>query len=214
MVERSKGSAATFHGRDVPEPAARAVWVHDVDRAALVLGSSQRDDVVDVEAARRAGVEVVRRRSGGGAVLLIPGDVVWLDVIVPAGDPLWEPDVGRSMWWLGDMWGALLGGATEVHRGPLLANAWSTLVCFAGLGAGEVSRAGRKLVGISQRRTRSAARFQCAVHRHFDPVAVASLFAIADHERAALAALLDVSVACDESVDADRFVEALIARTA
>ena len=30
--------------------------------------------------ARAAGVEVVRRRSGGGAVLLVPGDIVWFDV--------------------------------------------------------------------------------------------------------------------------------------
>jgi len=131
--------------------AARSVWVHDVDRAALVLGSSQRDGVVDVEAAQRAEVDVVRRRSGGGAVLLVPGDVVWVDVIVPVGDPLWDADVGRSMWWLGDVWNTVVGGDTDVHRGPLQTNEWSSLVCFAGLGPGEVTVAGRKAVGLSQR---------------------------------------------------------------
>ena len=61
------------------------IWVFDVERPALVLGSTQRPDIVDAEACRRAGVEVVRRRSGGGLVLLEPGNVVWFDVVVPRG---------------------------------------------------------------------------------------------------------------------------------
>ena len=56
----------------------------EVDRPALVLGSTQRAEVVDERACADAGVEVVRRRSGGGAVLLEPGAVVWFDVVVPA----------------------------------------------------------------------------------------------------------------------------------
>jgi len=42
-------------------------------------------------------------------------------------------------------------------------------VCFAGLGSGEVSVGDRKIVGMSQRRTRDWARFQCLVHRRFEP---------------------------------------------
>ncbi|MDQ3757058.1 MAG: hypothetical protein M3394_04340, partial [Actinomycetota bacterium] len=45
----------------------------------------------------------------------------------------------------------------------------SRQVCFAGLGPGEVSVGGRKVVGIAQRRTRFGALFQCAVHRTWDP---------------------------------------------
>ncbi|MFZ9844209.1 MAG: hypothetical protein ACO3EQ_07685, partial [Ilumatobacteraceae bacterium] len=47
-------------------------------------------------------------------------------------------------------------------------------VCFASIGPGEVvrsdTRAGvsRKVVGISQRRTKDAARFQCTVFRKID----------------------------------------------
>ena len=37
---------------------------------------------------------------------------------------------------------------------------WSDLVCFAGLGPGEVLLDGRKLVGLSQRRTRNGVRIQ------------------------------------------------------
>ena len=54
-----------------------------------MLGSTQRDDVVDGEALHLAGLEVVRRRSGGGAVLLVPDEHVWIDwsdgAVLPGG---------------------------------------------------------------------------------------------------------------------------------
>ena len=50
----------------------------------------------------------------------------------------------------------------------MVRNTWSELVCFAGIAPGEVLLDGVKLVGLSQRRTRRGARFQCAVNRRFD----------------------------------------------
>ena len=47
---------------------------------------------------------------------------------------------------------------------------WSSLICFAGKGPGEVFAAdGSKIVGISQRRTRDWARFQCVVSLKWRP---------------------------------------------
>ena len=63
------------------------MWQFDVEQPAIVLGSRQTVDVLDVEACRRRDVEIVRRRSGGGVVLLVPGATEWVDVVVPAGDP-------------------------------------------------------------------------------------------------------------------------------
>ncbi|MCU1359572.1 MAG: hypothetical protein JWN99_861 [Ilumatobacteraceae bacterium] len=146
----------------------RLAWWLQVDRPALVLGSAQPDSVVDHAACSAAGVEVVRRRSGGGAVLLLPGQCVWLDVVIPRSDPLWHDDIGRSMWWFGRVWADALAslGVAEVvvHHGPVQHTSWSRLVCFDGLGAGEVTVAGRKAVGISQRRTRDWMRLQSSVH--------------------------------------------------
>jgi lipoate-protein ligase A len=146
---------------------------------ALVLGSTQPEASVDEEACAAAGVDVVRRRSGGGAVLVEPGAVLWIDVIVPAGDPLWDDDVGRAVHWLGETWVLALAavgvvGAT-VHRGGMVTTRWSRSVCFAGLGPGEVTLDGRKVVGISQRRTRAAARFQCVVLATWAPEAIVGL---------------------------------------
>jgi lipoate-protein ligase A len=172
-VERASGSAAAFHGLDLLADASRAVWLFEVDRPALVLGSAQSSSVVRPGAP----VEVVRRRSGGGAVLLLPGEALWVDVVIPRDDPLWRDDIGRAPLWLGEAWAAATGLGADVHRGSMVRTRWSSLVCFAGLGPGEVTVGDAKVVGISQRRTRAGARFQCVVHRRFDAEATVELLA-------------------------------------
>lgn len=214
-VERFVEPASTFHARSIPDPTARAIWVCEPGRPALVLGSAQPDETVDAEACRAAGVEVVRRRSGGGAVLVEPGSTLWLDVLVPSGDPLWDPDVGRSFAWLGEVWaGALadLGVDTTIHAGPLVRSRWSDLVCFAGLGPGElIDGMGRKVVGMSQRRTRAGARFQCAIPVAWDPAPLVGLLALADDERAS--ALVDLAgVAAGPGVASTDLLPAVLAR--
>ena len=60
-------------------------------------------------------------------------------------------------------------------RGALQTSNWSETVCFAGVGPGEIVSGARKVLGISQRRTRDIARFQCALYRHWDAEALVSL---------------------------------------
>jgi lipoate-protein ligase A len=157
------------------------------ERPALVLGSSQPESDVDLEAAAGAGVDVVRRRSGGGAVLVGPGTVVWVDLIIPAGDRLWHADVGEATWWVGATWAAALdavaAGRTQVWRGGMQRTPWSDRVCFAGLGPGEVCLDTRKVVGVSQRRTRMGALFQTAALLRWDPTALLALLRMDETER-------------------------------
>ncbi len=171
VVEKLCGSAAELHAASTPPTANRTVQVAEVDRRTLVLGSSQPDDVVDEKAVARAGLEVVRRRSGGGAVLLIPDEHVWVDFWIPRGDPLWNDDIRLAALWAGDTWVRAMCsigvGGVEVHGGGLVGRRWSDLVCFAGLGPAEVSADSRKYVGLSQRRTRHWTRIQTMVHRCF-----------------------------------------------
>ncbi len=195
MQQRSLRAAA-FHALDLPDPAERALWVADPPAPALVLGSTQPTSVVRPGAE----VEVVRRRSGGGAVLVVPGDVLWVDLIVSAGDDLWDDDVGRAAHWLGQVWARALGElgvAADVHTGGLVSAPFSSEVCFAGLGPGEVTVDGRKVVGTSQRRTRGSARFQCAAVGRWDPGALADLLAGVDAEAIAEVAT-GVGVPLDE----------------
>ena len=179
-LEERHGSAAMLHGL-LPRGLVRTAEWFEVDRPALVLGSAQREAVVDHEACLAAGVDIARRRSGGGVVLLVPRETLWLDVVVPRDDPRWDDDVAKAMWWLGDVWCEALAatGTTgaEVYRGPLLHTSWSRLVCFDGLGSGEVQVDGCKAVGISQRRTRDWLRLQSSVHLAWRPELLASLLA-------------------------------------
>lgn len=190
-VEHRLGSPGYLHGLGLPDPLRRAVWVMGATSAAVAIGSTQRPDCVDHDRAAAAGLEVVRRHSGGGAVLLDPGHMLWLDVLLPAGDRYWHDDIGRSFLWLGEAWVEALdavGIAGSVHTGPAVRTEWSSRVCFAGLGPGEVTVGGRKAVGISQRRTRAGARFQCLVLAGWDP---APLLSVLDLDPAARAAGID-----------------------
>ena len=176
----------------------RRIVVLDVARPTLVLGSSQQDDAVDRDRAEERGVAVVRRRSGGAAVLVEPGAAVWIDVTIPAGDPLWDDDVGRAFHWLGATWAevvsAAAGRAARWHDGPLQATPWSPRVCFAGLGPGEVTIDGRKVVGLSQRRTREATLYQCCALLRWEPARLLDLLALDDATRGQGAAdLADVA---------------------
>lgn len=163
----------------MPDDDVARVWVLDTTAPAVVLGSTQDRALVDDDAAARAGVEVVRRRSGGGAVWVAPDDPIWVDVVLPRDDVRWDDDVGRSFLPVGRAWQAALDEVgvhdTAVHEGAMIRTARSDLVCFAGTGPGEVLRSGAKVVGISQRRTRAGARFQCALHRVWDPAPLVSL---------------------------------------
>jgi hypothetical protein len=169
VLEHHRAPVAALHGADPLSGAVQpAVWWCDPTDAAVALGSRQGTDTVDAAACATRGLEVVRRRSGGGAVLLRPDAVVWVDIVVPHG--VAPDDVRGSMIWAGHAWrGALADvgielGAT-VHEGGMVGGAWCDLVCFAGIGPGEVLVGDSKLVGLSQRRTRHGLRIQGMVHR-------------------------------------------------
>jgi lipoate-protein ligase A len=144
--------------------------------AALVLGSAQPDVTA-------FGVEVVRRGSGGGAVLCTR-DLLEVDVALPPGHPLLHDDVSESYRFLGEAWVEALTrlGAdcriAEVAEARAMSDerrVAARAACYAGLSPYEVVTAdGRKLVGLSQRRRRGAALFQSSVYCATSPAAVAA----------------------------------------
>jgi len=153
-------------------------------------------------------------------VLLQPGNLVWVDVDVPAGDRLWDDDVARAFAWVGQAWA---GAAADLgvsgprpHPGPMDEGRWGRLVCFAGLGPGEVTVGGRKLVGLAQRRTRAGVRFQCALLLRWEPAALLGLLALANTERAGAAAdLASAAVGLSElglGAGPEAVLDALLAR--
>jgi lipoate-protein ligase A len=182
MIVRHQGSVADLHALDpfaAGAPDVPQLWWYEPDSPAVVLGSRQTPALLDLDRCARLGFDVVRRRSGGGVVLVVPDDLVWIDLVVPHG--VAPDDVRGSMVWAGEHWREALapslptGSTLEVNDGPSRATPWSDLVCFAGVGPGEVLLGGRKLVGLSQRRTRHGLRIQGMVYRRPPAVDVSEL---------------------------------------
>jgi len=180
--EHRRGTSGDLHAADPEEllagRASAVVLMEPTDRA-LVLGSSQPDSLVDRSAAAAAGFAVARRRSGGGIVVTGRDDAIWIDVLLAPGHPRSRTDVDHAAVEVGRVWQVALVSLSngrsaaevglDVHSGPSLHRESGRILCFGGLGPGEVSLEGAKLVGISQRRARWGARFQCQVQLRWAP---------------------------------------------
>jgi lipoate-protein ligase A len=84
-------------------------------------------------------------------------------------------------------------------------------VCFAGLGSGEVSAGGRKVVGLSQRRSRAGSLFLCAALLRWDPARLLDVLALSDDDRARATEELS-PVAAGLDVDEEAVTNALLAQ--
>lgn len=142
---------------------------------AIVLGRGQGR----VDVAARDGLRVIMRASGGGAVLLDEG-LLSLDVLLPPDDPWLSDDLGGVFLRVGEAWARALRRLdvddVTVHDGPSTTPRRQdptqrivAAVCYASLGRGEVLAAGRKVVGLAQRRRRHGTLVQCGLLRAWDP---------------------------------------------
>ena len=98
-IKRSEGSVAARH-LTLPTFESRQIIIHEIDKPTMVFGTTQKN--MSLEAA--IDCDYVYRKSGGGAVFLEPGKVLWVDFVVPREDPLWCDDIRRSSVWLGELW--------------------------------------------------------------------------------------------------------------
>jgi lipoate-protein ligase A len=169
----------------------RVAVVRAVSRPTLVLGSTQPTELVGRSAMREQEVELARRRGGGGAVYLGPGEQLWMDAWVPRDDPLWVLDVSVAAEWVGAWWIDALALAGQhgfdVHTGRSVPGELGELVCFAGRGPGEVFHEGAKVVGLSQWRAREGALFSSCAYLRWDPAALLALVNVDEDERDELA---------------------------
>jgi lipoate-protein ligase A len=136
-------------------------------RTTLVLGSAQSPDLLDLS---QVGDIPLRRRRGGGGLVLLQADDLWIDWWIPADDPRWRSDVHASsrmagQWWA-DVLTTIVDGVVTVHDGPLDGDPAHRLVCFAGRGPGEVFVDGKKAVGVTQWRVREGIFVSTVMHAH------------------------------------------------
>ncbi len=151
----------------------RRAVAREVTGPTLVLGSTQPAALVSASVLRERQVTLARRRGGGGAVYLAPGEQLWLDAWIPRDDLLWSDDVSVAAEWAGRWWVQALEGVglagLAVQRGRAVPGPWGDLVCFAGRGPGEVVSGDRKVVGLSQWRAREGALFSTCAYARWDP---------------------------------------------
>jgi len=155
----SEAPAALFDVGRLRALEAPTIGVLRVDEPLVVLGSTQHVEDLDHRRLEDDGIAVRRRRGGGGAVLLRPEDC-WIELWLPASTDGERHDVRATAYRVGEWWGVALGGLGldgSVHRGAVLRAAQGAVACFAGLGPGELTVGGRKLVGLSQWRSREGA---------------------------------------------------------
>jgi lipoate-protein ligase A len=158
-------------------------WVAARPAIVVGLGLSQRlADILDFDACRRAGVDVLTRRAGGGAVL-VDEHMICGAICVPLPDPRIGADLTESYRWLGD---ALLAdlrdrGVSAAHRVEVVdaradvaalrarpAEPLARLIlatCYGALSPHEIAVGRAKLVGLAQVRRRHAALFQVGILR-------------------------------------------------
>ncbi len=143
---------------------ATTMFVVRAERATLVLGGSQSVEVLDPM--KLTGTVIRRRRGGGGLVLVRPDDL-WVDWWIPRNDDRWSNDVHVSSLRVGEWWADALSPFVEgvsVHAGPLEGEVAFRVVCFAGRGPGEVFVKGRKAVGVTQWRVREGVYVSTVLH--------------------------------------------------
>ena len=149
--------------------------------AAVSLGYAQPlDDTVDRARCRAMGIGVVRRPTGGSAILHEPPErEVTYSVVAAAGDFLGADDVLETYRVLGEGLAAGLGRlGVAADLVPLVRGrpAGSPAFCFRRAGAYEIAVGGRKLVGSAQRRQRGSFLQHGSVLLGADPARIRAVF--------------------------------------
>jgi lipoate-protein ligase A len=127
--------------------------VYRWDPPAVSLGYHQDESALDLEGLRAKGIDIVRRPTGGAAVLHAEE---WTYAVAGARG---IPGLGQGF---AEIYRSLAGSMVEALRGLGIeaasggAGAPESFVCFEALQGHEISARGRKLVGSAFRQTRHA----------------------------------------------------------
>ena len=83
---------------------------------ALICGVFQPPEEINAAACAAHAIPIIRRRSGGTAVLAGP-NLLSLDIALPPGHRLAPPDVTAAYRWLGEAWLATLARWASIQPG-------------------------------------------------------------------------------------------------
>jgi lipoate-protein ligase A len=145
-----------------------------LSRESLSVGVSQKDELPSLQAARRMGIPLVRRSTGGSGVLLSSQDLVW-SLVVPRSHPIAAPPVTAAY--------ARLGmGVTDFLRRHHLVASWgdpldlSEEFCPLGARGSPLLVHGQAIGGAAQHLTASLLLHHGFLFYHHDVARLARLF--------------------------------------
>lgn len=162
-VSKHTCSAEQAHQYQFPSDSRTEIACFEISNTSLVMGSAQRPEIFDQQALAKADIDLVKRSSGGGAVFVDGLNVIWVDVFAPKDSPLWHRDLAKNFEIVGGCWQRAFsecGMRLEMVTSSTSKSAEARLVCWAGIGWGELVVGNRKILGLSQRRNRWGARVQ------------------------------------------------------
>ncbi|MBE0566775.1 MAG: lipoate--protein ligase family protein [Krumholzibacteria bacterium] len=147
-MARDRDLLAAYRPGDDP-----VLRIYRWDPPAVTIGYNQQVDDFDADGVRAAGWDVVRRPTGGRAIL--HADELTYAVVGTSPGPLFGDSLHDVYLTINRALVAFLAGlgiAAEIAEGESRDEARG-LVCFRSAGRYEIAVAGRKLVGSAQRRT-------------------------------------------------------------
>lgn len=199
-IEYVNGNAQDLIQQSLEIPSSRVVRICKVQRPSVILGSTQK--TLDLQpCAYGFDIDIVTRRSGGGAVWVCPDNYVWIDIFLPRGDLLISNEISTSFFWLGTVLVQVLTKVglkqVQMHKGRFVKTPWSSAICFSSKSPGEIFLGDKKVVGISQRRTREGVLFQVGIPLHLHLVELAKLFFASSEAEIAAAEISRASLELD-----------------
>jgi lipoate-protein ligase A len=187
----------------------------------MLLGAGQPASAVDHEACDRLGIPLLRRMSGGTAVLH-DEQTISLQLTLPAGHPLVSDDIHRNFRWFSEfLMAALERLGIEASWMPLdrarAAQAPPGLegACYSTLAPYEIAVAGRKLIGHGQMRRVRATALQAMVYGLFDPSQTVRLLSDSGRSEQELEhdlaeRVTDLRSAAGRDIATDEYVDAVV----
>ncbi|MCW8885651.1 MAG: hypothetical protein OQK12_10430 [Motiliproteus sp.] len=169
LEEQQVISEVLSQGVDRPQ-----ILLWQYENPAVIMGRSQRPDDSQIQRAQQEGLPIVRRGSGGGAVLAGPW-MLSVTAFIPTDHPVGQLDIIKIFGWLEQIWikaleqsGVSCKGVDKnlIDRSKDIAKRHDVeWACYASLSHGEVvSIDGRKLVGLAQIRKRQGVALVCGLH--------------------------------------------------
>jgi lipoate-protein ligase A len=208
-IEQSERLLAAASATDVP-----TLYWSIASAPGLVLGFSQKPEILNPAALAVQKIPLYHRRAGGTAVLAGP-HLLSLDVVLPPAHPLVLPDLVESYRWFGEAWVAALAQLgiqaravppSEAHGQRALLKREETRereailrrACFGSLSPYEVVVGQRKVVGFDMIRRQVGSLLQAGVLLHWEAEPLAQLLGHTPEEQAILReGLLERAVGLD-----------------